>query len=65
MGFQTENRNVTNKVNSALNRQVEAFGRIERLEELVQHLMDRMRKVEDAVSRLEKASPAQPRKPGF
>ena len=65
MGFQTENRTLTNKVNAALNRQVEAFDRIERLEELVRGLTDKMRKIEDAVTRLEKSVAAQARKSGL
>ena len=65
MGFQTENRALANKVNAALNRQVEAFDRIERLEELVRGLTDKMRKIEDAVTRLEKSVAAQARKSGL
>ena len=64
MGFQTENRNLAAKVNSALNKQIEAFDRIERLEELVRGLADKMRKIEDAVTRLEKSTASQSRKPG-
>ena len=64
MGFQTENRSLANKVNSALNKQIEAFDRIERLEELVRGLADKMRKIEDAVTRLEKSASLQSRKPG-
>ena len=65
MGFQTENRVLANKVNAALNKQVEVFDRIERLEELVRGLTDKMRKIEDAVTRLEKSLAAQARKSGL
>ena len=57
MGFQTESRALTNKVNTVQNKQVEAFDRIERLEELARSLTERIRKLEEGLARLEKAFP--------
>jgi len=43
MSFQTENRKLTNNVTSMMNKQVEVFARIERLEERVENLTGRLR----------------------
>ena len=60
MSFQTENRKLINNVNSVMNKQVEAFERIERLEERVENLTGRLRQLEEKVARLEKISSGRP-----
>lgn len=56
MPFQTENRKLISNLTSVVNKQIEAFERIERLEERVENLTGRMRQLEDKIARLEKIS---------
>ena len=60
MSFQTENRKLINNVTSVMNKQVEAFERIERLEERVEALTGRVRQLEEKIARLEKAGSGRP-----
>jgi len=60
MSFQTENRKLVSNVTSVMNKQVEAFERIERLEERVQALTERLRQIEEKVARIEKTSSGRP-----
>ena len=60
MSFQTENRKLVSNVTSVMNKQVEAFERIERLEERVQALTERLRQIEEKLARLEKVSSGRP-----
>lgn len=60
MSFQTENRKLISNVTTVMNRQVEAFERIERMEERVENLTGRLRQLEEKVARLEKISSGRP-----
>jgi len=60
MSFQTENRKLISNVTSVMNKQVEAFERIERLEERAENLTGRLRQLEEKVARLEKISSGRP-----
>lgn len=54
MGFQTENRSLTSKINAVQNKQLEAYDRIERLEERAEHLTQRLRAIEERLGAVEK-----------
>jgi len=60
MSFQTENRKLISNLTSVMNKQVEAFERIERLEERAQALTERLRQIEEKIARLEKTSSGRP-----
>jgi len=60
MSFQTENRKLISNLTSVMNRQVEAFERIERLEERLEALTGRVRQLEEKIARLEKVSSGRP-----
>ena len=62
---QTQLRGFANDLRAVRNKRVEAFDRIERLEELVQGLMEKAQKLEEGLARLEKNLAALPRKPGL